>query len=125
MRIAITGVAGRMGVAVVQAAADATSARISGGWVRRGSAAEGKDLGLLAHSGSNAVHRRITTAQYHHTLALQVHVVLGILRETQIVVYVADHVGQGLVDTGQVLAGKITAHIRVGSHPHEHRVELV
>lgn len=55
MRIAITGVAGRMGVAVVQAAADATSARISGGWVRRGSAAEGKDLGLLAHSAKLGV----------------------------------------------------------------------
>ena len=44
-----------MGVAVVQAAADAANARISGGWVRKGSAAAGKDLGLLAHSAELGV----------------------------------------------------------------------
>ena len=47
-RIAIAGVAGRMGQALVRAAADSKDVRIVGAAVRPGAEAEGKDIGALA-----------------------------------------------------------------------------
>lgn len=47
MRLAVAGASGRMGRAVLRAAADAGLA-VVGGWVRPGSTADGHDLGTLA-----------------------------------------------------------------------------
>lgn len=48
LRVAIAGVAGRMGGAVLRAALADESLAVAGGWVIRGDAAEGADLGNLA-----------------------------------------------------------------------------
>ncbi len=48
LKIAIAGVAGRMGQALVRAAAGRTDVRITGAAVRKGADAEGRDIGALA-----------------------------------------------------------------------------
>ncbi len=55
MRIAVAGVAGRMGRAVLRSAAAREDVVVTGGWVRRGSGAEGEDLGLLAGRSASGV----------------------------------------------------------------------
>lgn len=55
VRIAIAGAAGRMGRAVIGAAAETRAFVVSGGWVRPDGPAGGQDLGLLAGLGSLGV----------------------------------------------------------------------
>ena len=79
---------------------------------------------MLSYRGTNTVHGRIPATQNHHALAFQVHIVFGRLLKTKVVIYVADQIGQCLVDTRQILAREISAHIFVGSHTQEHGVIL-
>ena len=81
-------------------------------------------LCLLAHGRAHAVHGGITTAEHYHPLAFQVDVGLGVLLEAQVVIDVADQVGERLVHTRQVLAGKTAAHGLVGPHAQKQGIVL-